>query len=56
VGERVTQRYREEYARAVLAQEVGWFDVAGRGGLSTRVTELTSRVRIYVIGIERWRY
>jgi ABC-type multidrug transport system fused ATPase/permease subunit len=45
VGERVTQRYREEYARAVLAQEVGWFDTAGRGGLATRVSELTARVK-----------
>jgi hypothetical protein len=46
VGERVTQRYREEYARAVLAQEIGWFDVSGdRGGLATRVTELAARVR-----------
>lgn len=44
VGEQVTQAYREAYVGAILAQEMGWFDLQGKGTLATRVAELTSKV------------
>ena len=39
-GERQTQRLREQYVRAILSQEIGWFDDVGASELSTRVADL----------------
>lgn len=44
MGEHLTQEFREQYVNAILSQEMGWFDVQGPGKLSTRVTDLTSKV------------
>lgn len=35
-GEVATRRIREKYLRAVLRQNVGWFDKIGAGELTTR--------------------
>lgn len=37
-GERIVQRLREQYLRAVLRQEMAFFDVLGAGELTTRIT------------------
>ena len=39
-GERQTQRLREKYVKAILSQEIGWFDDVGASELSTRVADL----------------
>ena len=44
-GERQTQKLREKYVRAIVSQEIGWFDVNGPSELSTRVTELAGKVQ-----------
>eukprot|EP01039_Chlorochromonas_danica_P009083 gene9083-10025_t len=44
-GERQTQRYRERYVRAILSQEVGWFDQCGAHELSTKVANLTGKAQ-----------
>jgi ATP-binding cassette subfamily B (MDR/TAP) protein 1 len=43
-GARMTQKFRENYVRAILAQEIGWFDTVGANELSTKVAELTGKV------------
>jgi hypothetical protein len=45
VGERQTQRLREAYVRAILSQEIGWFDAVGSAGLAPGVMELTAKVQ-----------
>lgn len=37
-GERIVQRLREQYLRAILRQEMAFFDVLGAGELTTRIT------------------
>ena len=44
-GERQTQKLRERYVKAILSQEVGWFDEVGAGELSTRVADLSGKVQ-----------
>lgn len=44
-GERMTQRYREEYVSAILRQEMGWFDVNSASELSTKVSEQSGKVQ-----------
>jgi len=44
-GERQTQKFRERYVNAILAQEIGWFDDCGAGELSTRVTEVIGKIQ-----------
>jgi ABC-type multidrug transport system fused ATPase/permease subunit len=44
-GERLTQKFREKYVSAVLAQEIGWFDARGAKELPTRVTELCGKIQ-----------
>jgi ATP-binding cassette subfamily B (MDR/TAP) protein 1 len=43
-GERQTQKFRMKYVRAILSQEIGWFDTCGAAELSTQVAELTGKV------------
>ena len=43
-GERQTQKFRERYVKAILSQEIGWFDTVGASELSTKVAELTGKV------------
>lgn len=43
-GERQSQKFRVKYVRAILSQEVGWFDTCGAAQLSTRVADLTGKV------------
>ena len=38
-GERNAQRLRAKYVKAILAQEVGWFDTVGAAELSTKVAD-----------------
>ena len=38
VGEHITLRIREEYVKAVLRQNIGYFDKAGAGEISTRAS------------------
>ena len=44
VGERQTQIFREQYVRAILSQEIGWFDICGASELSTKVADNTGKV------------
>jgi ATP-binding cassette, subfamily B (MDR/TAP), member 1 len=44
-GERQSQRLRERYVKAILAQEIGWFDLTGAGELSTRVADNCGKVQ-----------
>ncbi len=44
-GERQTQKFRERYVNAILAQEIGWFDDCGAGELSTRVAEVIGKIQ-----------
>eukprot|EP01040_Poterioochromonas_malhamensis_P002792 gene2792-2974_t len=44
-GERQTQKFRMRYVRAILSQEVGWFDACGASELSTNVAELTGKIQ-----------
>jgi ABC-type multidrug transport system fused ATPase/permease subunit len=44
-GERQTQRFRENYVKAILSQEIGWFDTSGANELSTKVAELTGKIQ-----------
>ena len=43
-GERQTQKFRETYVKAILAQEIGWFDECGANSLATRVADLSGKV------------
>lgn len=38
-AERQTRRMREEFFRAIMRQEIGWFDTSDPGELATRLTE-----------------
>ena len=44
-GERQTQKLRDKYIKAILSQEIGWFDTCGASELSTKVAELTGKVQ-----------
>ena len=44
-GERQTQKLREMYIRAVLSQEIGWFDTIGAGELSTKVADTLGKIQ-----------
>jgi ATP-binding cassette subfamily B (MDR/TAP) protein 1 len=44
-GERQTQKLRESYVRAILSQEIGYFDTCGAAALSTKVADLTGKVQ-----------
>jgi ATP-binding cassette subfamily B (MDR/TAP) protein 1 len=44
-GERQAQRFRELYVKAVLSQEIGWFDAVGANQLSTRLADLSGQLR-----------
>lgn len=37
-----------KYVRAILSQEVGWFDTCGAAQLSTRVADLTGKVEFFI--------
>ena len=45
VGERLAQRFREEYVNSVLSQEIGWFDVTGANQLATSLSDLSGQIR-----------
>ena len=44
-GERQAQKFREHYTRAVLRQEIGWFDSVGANQLATKLADLTGQLR-----------
>jgi len=44
-GERQSQKFRERYVKAILSQEIGWFDTIGAAELSTKVADLTGKVQ-----------
>ena len=41
-GERISTQYREKYVKAILSQEIGWFDMNGPSELATKVADSTS--------------
>jgi ATP-binding cassette subfamily B (MDR/TAP) protein 1 len=43
-GERQTQKYRETYVKAILSQEIGWFDECGANTLATQAADLSGKV------------
>lgn len=43
VGELMTKRVREGYLRAVLRQDIAFFDDVGAGEIATRIQTDTSR-------------
>lgn len=44
-GERQTQKLREKYVRAILSQEIGWFDTIGASELATKVADTSGKVQ-----------
>ncbi len=44
-GERQAHRFREDYVKAVLSQEIGWFDTVGANQLSTKLADLSAQIR-----------
>lgn len=44
-GDRQVQKLCSKYVRAILSQEIGWFDTCGAGELSTRVAEFKSKLQ-----------
>lgn len=44
-GERQAQKFRERYVRAILSQEIGWFDKQGTSELSTKLTDLAGKIQ-----------
>ena len=44
-GERQAHKHREKYVKAILSQEIGWFDTIGAGELSTKVADLTGKMQ-----------
>jgi len=45
VGERQTQKLREQYVSSILRQEIGWFDTGNASELSTKVADLSGKVQ-----------
>lgn len=44
-GERQAQKLRIKYVRAMLSQEIGWFDTCGAGELSTKVADTCGKLQ-----------
>ncbi|CAB4376476.1 unnamed protein product [Rhizophagus irregularis] len=44
-GERITRRIREQYLRAVLRQDIAYFDKLGAGEVTTRITNDTNLIQ-----------
>ena len=44
-GERQAQKLREKYVRAILSQEIGWFDTIGASELATKVADAAGKVQ-----------
>ena len=44
-GERMSQKFRENYVTSILKQEIGWFDTVGVNELSTKVADLSGKVQ-----------
>jgi ATP-binding cassette, subfamily B (MDR/TAP), member 1 len=44
-GERMSQKLRERYVKAILSQEIGWFDLNGPGEMATKVADLSGYVQ-----------
>ncbi|KAH8820173.1 P-loop containing nucleoside triphosphate hydrolase protein [Xylogone sp. PMI_703] len=44
-GDRIVQRLRVEYLRAILRQNIGYFDILGAGEVTTRITADTNLVQ-----------
>lgn len=45
VGEHITQKIREEYLRAMLRQNIAYFDKLGAGEITTRITADTNTIQ-----------
>jgi hypothetical protein len=43
-GERQAQKLREMYVKAILSQEIGWFDTCAANELGTKVAEASGKV------------
>ena len=46
-GERMTQKIREAYLRAVLRQNIAFFDSVGAGEVATRVTADMNLIQVF---------
>lgn len=44
-GERQVQKIRNKYIRAILSQEIGWFDTCGAAELSTRCADTCGKLQ-----------
>jgi len=44
-GERQTQKLRERYVKAILKQEIGWFDSSNPSQLSSKLADLTGKLQ-----------
>ena len=44
-GEHITQKIREQYLRAILRQNIGYFDKLGAGEVTTRITADTNLIQ-----------
>ena len=42
----MAQLYGEKYVKAILSQEIGWFDSCNHRGLAAAVLELTNKIQI----------
>jgi ATP-binding cassette subfamily B (MDR/TAP) protein 1 len=46
-GERMTQKIREAYLRAILRQNVAFFDNVGTGEVATRITADMNLIQVF---------
>jgi ATP-binding cassette subfamily B (MDR/TAP) protein 1 len=44
-GERQAQKFRENYVKAILSQEIGWFDMVGANQLATKLADMSGQLR-----------
>ena len=50
-GERMTQKIREAYLRAILRQNVAFFDNVGAGEVATRITADMNLIQVFLLSL-----
>lgn len=50
-GERMTQKIREAYLRAILRQNVAFFDNVGAGEVATRITADMNLIQVFPLSL-----
>ena len=53
-GERMTQRIRENYLKAILRQNIGYFDNVGAGEITTRITADMTLIQVTCCFMSAW--